>query len=35
MLMPAFLDCNLKSRQFFDFLGVDDDLDEEEDQVIT
>jgi hypothetical protein len=36
MLMPVFLDCPLKSRQFFNFLGVDEDLDEEdEDQQIA
>jgi hypothetical protein len=26
MLLPQFLDCNLQSRLFFDFLGVDDDM---------
>jgi hypothetical protein len=30
MLMPAFLECPLKSRQYFNFLGVDDDLEGEE-----
>lgn len=26
MLMPTFLDCPLKSRCYFNFLGVDDDI---------
>ena len=26
MLLPKFLDCHLQSKLFFDFLGVDDDL---------
>jgi len=26
MLLPKFLDCHLQSKLFFDFLGVDDDM---------